>query len=101
MATDLFGEAPANQPTAAGRGPKGGKHYTRPRGYAGIPGTGPQDRKCQQCASYAVVCGGAKSFPKCLLAKANWTRGRGSDILANSPACQYFKEPNQEVPHGG
>lgn len=101
MSEDLFGETPDSQPTAPGRGPQGGKHYTRPRGYAGTPGAGPQDKKCRNCANYAVVCGGAKSYPKCVLTRTNWTRGRGSDILAGSPACQYFEEPKQEVPSGG
>ena len=86
MTTDMFGERPAGMPSAPGRGPQGGKHYTRPKGYAGTPGAGPADRKCRHCAHYASVSGGANSFPKCLLTRPNWTRGRASDILAGSPS---------------
>lgn len=98
MSADLFGEIPAGQPTAPSRGPNGGKHYTRPRGYAGSPGAGPEGKTCRHCASYTVVGGGAKSFPKCSRIRANCTHGRGSDILARSPACQYF-ETKTEVPN--
>lgn len=93
MSIDLFGEAPENQTTTPGRGPKGGKHYTRPRGYAGIPGLGPKGKQCRHCEHYVVVLSGSgKRFPKCDKTKPNWTHGRASDILARSPACQYFVE---------
>ncbi|MGY3230101.1 hypothetical protein ACVWWJ_001585 [Luteibacter sp. HA06] len=94
MSHDLFGEAPAGQPMGPGRGPKDSKQYTRPHGYAGTPDAGPEEKWCRNCASYSVVCGGAKSFPKRQLTKANWTRDRSSDILANSPACQFFDSPS-------
>lgn len=89
---NLFGERPNSQPIAPCLGPMGGKHYTLPQGYAGTPGTGPQGKTCRHCAHYASVDGGTKSYPKCLRTKPNWTRGRASDILASSPACQFFED---------
>ena len=91
MTDDLFGAMPPGQPTTPGRGPEGGKHYTLPKGYAGRPGTGPAGKRCKDCDNYVRCPGGARSYPKCSLTQPNWTRGRGSDILARSPACSYFK----------
>lgn len=93
MTDDLFGPIPEGQPTTPGRGPKGGKHYTKPKGYAGLPGTGPEGKRCQDCEHYTLRQGGAKSYPKCALTRPNWTAGRASDILARSPACSRFEEP--------
>jgi hypothetical protein len=90
---DLFGEVPAGaEKPVRGRGPKGGKHYVRPSGYAAAPGTGPAGKTCRDCTYYRNVCGGVRSFPKCFLRKPTWTHGRGSDILARSPACSRFHE---------
>ena len=89
---DLFGPVPEGAPIGPKRGPKGGKHYVRPNGYVGIPGTGPDGKHCRDCDHYVRHQGGANTYPKCLLCKPRWTAGRGSDILARSPACSRFQE---------
>lgn len=69
-----------------------GKHYVRPNGYAAPPGSGPARETCKSCQHYAHhITGSRKSFPKCGLTK--WTSGRGSDILARSPACRRWEPP--------
>jgi len=101
METDLFGDVP--QPLTHSKcGPKGGKHYTRPNGYAGAPGRGPAGETCGSCAH---ICrqgnySGSKRWLKCALAKGKWTNGRGSDILARSPACEKWQSSNKGDAHG-
>ena len=73
-----------------------GKHYVEPRGYYGIPGTGPADKTCRQCAHYVRTNGHAKRYPKCGKNRARWTHGRASDILASSPSCKYFTESTND-----
>lgn len=73
--------------TAPGPIPRG----PRPSGYAGQPGAGPKGQTCRNCKFYAHQSGVAGSYPKCGLARASWTGGRASDILAKSPACQLFE----------
>jgi len=86
---DLFGDAPEqSQPTTRGRGPKGGKHYVQPKGYAAMPGTGPTDETCGSC-KFAVR---GRRWLKCELIRARWTHGRGTDILARTPACSKWQE---------
>lgn len=94
-AQDLFGEVPAGgTPSVRGRGPKGGKHYTKPKGYAGMPGTGPAGKTCADCEHCirTTMSGGARTYPKCTLQRHRWTSGRGSDILTRSPACSRFEQ---------
>lgn len=67
--------------------PKRGKHYVQPRGYFYHPGTGPADETCGSCKH---ICG--RRYKKCVLNRARWTHGRGSDILAGSPACKYWEK---------
>jgi hypothetical protein len=69
-----------------------GKHYVEPRGYAAMPGTGPQGKQCRHCAHYTHQSGVAGNFPKCGANQARWTGGRASDILARAPACSKFVE---------
>jgi len=98
---DLFGEAPIQPPPSGQRGPKGGKHYTRPNGYASMPGTGPAGETCGSC-KYACRqrnYSGNKYWIKCELRRALWTSGRGSDILAGSPACEKWQQVPQSSAH--
>jgi hypothetical protein len=92
---DLFGEVPVDAtPAVRGRGPQGGKHYTKPAGYIRPPGTGPKTQTCGSC-THIVRCGnygGSKQWLKCGLMQPKWTHGRGSDVLARSPACSLWKE---------
>ncbi|SDH94005.1 hypothetical protein SAMN05421742_1282 [Roseospirillum parvum] len=82
--SDLFGAPPQ---------PLRGRHYVRPRGYAGTPGRGPAGAACRTCRHLArVEC--AKTYLKCGLARERWTGGRASDVLAGSPACQFWEAPS-------
>lgn len=63
-------------------------------GHAAPPGSGPAGKRCGQCSSYCVKhMGGA--YRKCLLVRAHWTNGPGSDIRAKDPACHYFTEQQE------
>lgn len=87
-AIDLFGEIPE-----AAVEPLRGKHYTRPKGYVAMPGTGPVGETCGSCA-HVVKCGAghSKQWHKCRLSEGKWTNGRGSDVLARSPACEKWQK---------
>jgi hypothetical protein len=67
-----------------------GKHYIEPRGYVRPPGTGPQGETCGSC-KHLVHKRMGKLYPKCRLASAIWTGGRGSDVLVRSPACDRWE----------
>lgn len=78
---------------------KRGKHYVEPRGYADMPGTGPEGETCKTCAHIArTATRSGKVFRKCGLNKGNWTHGPGSDIRAGAPACSKWEaEPETAV----
>lgn len=68
---------------------------TVPKGYAALPGSGPEGKTCRGCKHKVTMSNtGAKSWIKCELMKAAWTHGPGSDIRASSPACRRF-EPKE------
>lgn len=85
MSLDLFGVIPP----AAVQAQESAKRKETPKGYAGIPGTGPEGKCCKHCEHYAIVKY-SKSYRKCLLLRPNWTKSYGTDIRANSPACSRF-----------
>jgi hypothetical protein len=65
---------------------------TIPRGYAALPGTGPEGKTCRDCKHKQTQSNtGNKSWIKCELMRAAWTHGPGSDIRAGSPACRRFE----------
>ena len=66
------------------------------RGHAMPPGTGPKDETCGSCQHYTSVQGGARTWPKCGLARARWTGGSGSDIRKKDPACSKW-EPKRDA----
>lgn len=72
-------------------GPKRGKHYVQPKGYAASPGTGPKDETCKMCR-HLHRKQMAKTYLKCKLTQKTWTGGRGSDVLAGSPACRFWEK---------
>jgi len=75
---------------AKGPGPQGGKHYVQPRGYAAIPGTGPDGETCSSCA-HMVRRRLGNVYRKCGLMRAHWTSGGKTDIKATSPACSRWE----------
>ena len=87
--------APAKQALMAL--PEHVKTPPKQRGHAARPGTGPVGETCGGCASSTTKRGQARTYRKCLLAKAKWSRGAGSDIGRNDPAC--IKWTAKEKPH--
>ncbi len=63
-----------------------------PRGYAGIPGTGPAGETCKTC-KHLFRNQQARVYLKCDLNRARWTGGGGSDVRAKSPACKFWEAP--------
>jgi hypothetical protein len=87
MAEDLFGEiAPAAVE------PPRGKHYTKPKGYVAPPGSGPESETCGSCEHIVRCVRGRKRWHKCGLNVDRWTHGRGSDVLARTPACREWEK---------
>ena len=68
-----------------------GKHYVKPRGYAGIPGTGPEGETCKTCFFYRAY----RRYSKCEKNRHNWSHGRATDILARTPACNHWEKKNE------
>lgn len=71
--------------------PMRGKHYVQPRGYAYHPGTGPAGETCKTCQH----CIKFRRWFKCDKARWKWTGGKGTDILANAPACKLWQKKNR------
>lgn len=90
---DLFGEPVRGDDPLPPMEDK--RHKTKANGYAARPGSGPAGETCRSCKNYARVQGGARYFPKCLLLQKNWSHGKGTDILARSPACQLWEKPKE------
>lgn len=68
---------------------------TEPKGYAAVPGSGPEGKTCRDCQHKQTMGNyGCKQYIKCLLMRAAWTHGPGTDIRASSPACRRF-EPKE------
>lgn len=86
--TDLFGH---KVPPAVSKSGKPKRPATKRNGYAGIPGNGPDGETCGTC-QHKTVRKLSKRYLKCELCRASWTGGQGSDILARSPACEYWEK---------
>lgn len=76
--TDLW-----NQPIGVA---KEKRTSTKPKGHAGIPGTGPKGETCKSCRHLARL-EFAKTYLKCGLMRNRWTGGPGTDVRAKDPAC--------------
>ena len=60
--------------------------------YAGLPGTGPKDKRCKHCDHFiSVHC--SKTYFKCGFGRV--TNGKATDIKANAPSCLHFKEESK------
>ena len=59
-------------------------------GYAGRAGWGPEGETCKKCKYYTLAKHHDYTYRKCWLTKPNWTHGKGTDIKASAPACQFF-----------
>lgn len=62
-----------------------------PKGYAALPGTGPQGEACKTC-KHLYRRQFARTYLKCALMRAYWTDGHGSDIKAKAPACRHWEK---------
>lgn len=68
-----------------------GRKPTPRKGYASIPGTGPQGETCGTC-EHRTGTNTSKVYYKCALMRAHWTGGQGTDILVRSPACRHWEK---------
>lgn len=88
--TDLFGQLAVEPlPRALSDGPC---RPSKPNGYAAPPGTGPKGETCKTCKNLARKGGCSRYYLKCLLVKARWTGGAGTDVKAGSPACAGWEK---------
>lgn len=87
---DLFGNPPTHAQQVAAKS-KAKRKPTPARGYAFTPGTGPEGETCGSCRHIARTSGDARIYIKCGLMRAKWTKGPGSDIRAQSPACKEWE----------
>jgi hypothetical protein len=60
------------------------------KGHASLPGSGPSGETCRSCKHKAYQGGCAGDYIKCGLMRANWTRGRATDIRARDAACDKW-----------
>lgn len=93
---DLFGKEIEDKPTA--RTPEEirrerQRYYSRPRGHAAPPGSGPEGETCKTCKHCTVWLHNTKRFTKCDLVKK--TRGPATDIRQRDPACSRW-EPEEK-----
>lgn len=66
----------------------------QPQGYAALPGTGPDGETCGSCRHLARVQH-AKTYLKCGLMRAYWTRGTRTDVRAKAPACRRWEKEEE------
>jgi hypothetical protein len=59
-------------------------------GHAAEPGTGPSGETCQSCKHIHRNLQ-AKTYIKCLLMRAHWTGGAGTDVKARDAACSKWE----------
>ena len=59
--------------------------------YAAHPGSGPEGETCRSCKHYGRVEYHGKIWLKCMLCRAFWTHGAGTDIKAGAPACSKWE----------
>jgi len=64
----------------------------KPKGHAGIPGSGPDSETCGSCR-YLTYVECAKRYYKCGLSRRRWTGGRGSDVRKKDAACDRWEKP--------
>lgn len=86
---NLFGEPPMLAEHVA-MSSKAKRKPTVRRGYAMPPGTGPAGETCGSCGHLRRTLN-AKTYLKCGLMTAKWTKGPGSDVRAKSPACKKWE----------
>ena len=86
---DMFGNEVTVEQARAMLAKKGRKP-TPPKGYAAPPGTGPEGETCKSCR-HIYRNQMSKTYLKCVLNRASWTGGPGSDIRASSPACRKWE----------
>lgn len=60
------------------------------KGYAALPGSGPEGETCGSCGHHVIKRLG-KKYHKCDLMRLAWTGGAGTDIRVRSPACSKWK----------
>lgn len=69
----------------------GGRGPVVARGYAALPGSGPEGETCGSCRHH-VENRRARAYHKCDLYP--WTNGGATDIRLRSPACEKWEAKN-------
>ena len=87
---DLFEATNAPAMTDAERKRMRRRASNAARGYAAPPGTGPEGETCRSCRHLARVRY-SRTFLKCELNRAAWTKAPWTDIRAGSPACRKWQ----------
>lgn len=90
MSADLFGLMDLPPMTAAERRRKVAQARNRAKGYAALPGTGPEGERCKTCKHLAIRWM-ARTYFKCGLMRGVWSGTRSTDVLVNSPACRRWE----------
>lgn len=65
------------------------------KGHAWTPGTGPKGETCKTC-KHLYRNRQSKVYLKCLLIRARWTGGPGTDIRAGDPACLKWEKRSDD-----
>lgn len=93
---DLFGEQVKPSGNSGARTERERKReqrrrYSRPRGHAWPPGTGPKGETCGSCKYICRLKPGSRAFFKCYLVKDRWTASAKTDVRYRDPACEKWK----------
>ncbi|MEO1187987.1 MAG: hypothetical protein AAFW60_02865 [Pseudomonadota bacterium] len=70
-----------------------------PNGFPKPPGSGPDGKRCQDCANIRrVMAPSGSTFFKCAILRPSWTRGYGTDIRYRAAACSMFEVKRRHDP---
>lgn len=87
--TSLYARTPADLRREKNR------KYSRPRGHAAPPGSGPKGETCKTCEHCTVHKGNSRSYTKCDLVKPS--NGPATDIRQKDPACSRWEKEEHNV----
>ena len=66
------------------------RRKSKKHGHAALPGTGPAGETCSTC-EHLTRKQMSRAYLKCLLMRAYWTGGEGTDVRAADPACRRWE----------
>lgn len=71
------------------------RRLSKKHGHAAIPGTGPDGETCGSCA-HLFRNQMARTYLKCLLMRAHWTGGYGTDVRSRDAACRQWADAKDQ-----